>query len=116
MNKHEAGSLRYVLEETLGDKRVGDAKTRLLVPAWNPVARSVYIYKTAHHKRRLTDYTGFHLDVLPAVADRSGLLSTVLAITDKDGSTYSWSASDPRGYGAWFDDRNKVAFELAVVE
>ena len=62
------------------------------------------------------DGVGFHLDVLPAVADRTGLLSTALAITDKKGSAYSWSASDPRGYGAWFDDKNRAAFALAVSE
>lgn len=46
-NKHDAAPLRAVLKDVLGGKRIGDAKTRLLIPAWNPVARSVYIYKTA---------------------------------------------------------------------
>lgn len=62
------------------------------------------------------DGVGFHLDVLPAVLDGGGLLSTALAITNKDGSAYSWSASDPRGYGAWFDSRNASAFIRVQLE
>jgi len=62
------------------------------------------------------DGVGFHLDVLPAVLDGRRLLSTALAITNKNGSAYSWSASDPRGYGAWFDGKNEAAFARAVVE
>lgn len=68
MNKHDNATLRSVLEETLGDKRIGDAKTRLLIPAWNPVARSVYIYKTAHHERLRTDYKAFAVDAAMATA------------------------------------------------
>lgn len=62
------------------------------------------------------DGVGFHLDVLPAVPDGRGLLNTARAITNKNGSGYSWSASDPRAYGAWFDGKNAVAFSRAVVE
>ena len=62
------------------------------------------------------DGVGFHLDVLPAVLDGRGLLGTALAITNKNGSAYSWSASDPRGYGEWFDGKNDLAFARAVVE
>jgi hypothetical protein len=62
------------------------------------------------------DGVGFHLDVLPAVQDGRGLLSTALAITNKNGSNFSWSASDPRGYGTWFDGKNEAAFARTVVE
>ncbi len=68
MNKHESGPLRTALEDTLGGKRIGDARTRLLIPAWNPVARSVYIYKTAHHKRLCNDYKGLAVDAAMATA------------------------------------------------
>lgn len=56
------------------------------------------------------DGIGFHLDVLPAVPDRRGPLDSAIAITHKDNGEYSWSASNPRGYGAWFDQRNEEAF------
>ncbi|MGI8739161.1 MAG: CBASS cGAMP-activated phospholipase [Gammaproteobacteria bacterium] len=68
VNKHDSGPLRSVLEDTLGGKRVGDAATRLLIPAWNPVARSVYIYKTAHHARLRNDYKCLAVDVAMATA------------------------------------------------
>ena len=55
------------------------------------------------------DGVGFHLDVLPAVPD-AGLTGTAIAITHKSDGGYDWSASDPRGYGAWFDEKNEAAF------
>ena len=66
--KYDSARLQAVLEEVLGDRRIGDAKTRLLVPAWNPVARSVYIYKTAHHPRLRTDYKSLAVDAAMATA------------------------------------------------
>ena len=68
MHKYDAGPLRAVLEDVLGDRRIGHAKTRLLVPAWNPVARSVYIYKTAHHPRLRADYKCLAVDATMATA------------------------------------------------
>ena len=68
MHKYDPAPLRAALEEVLGDRRIGDAKTRLLVPAWNPVARSVYIYKTAHHRRLVTDYKCLAVDAAMATA------------------------------------------------
>ena len=62
------------------------------------------------------DGIGFHLDVLPAVPDGNGVRSTSLAITHKGDAGYSWSASDPRGYGDWFDTKNAEAFARVVVE
>ncbi|MES9937206.1 MAG: nucleotidyltransferase [Sedimenticola sp.] len=61
------------------------------------------------------DGVGFHLDVLPAASDARGLLSTALAITHKEGSAYSWRASNPKGYGAWFDGKNRAAFAFSAV-
>ena len=68
MNKHDARPLRAALEDVLRGKRIGDAKTRLLIPAWNPVARSVYIYKTAHHARLRNDYKCLAVDAAMATA------------------------------------------------
>ena len=60
------------------------------------------------------DGVGFHLDVLPSVPDPRGLLDTSIAITNKRGAIYDWSASNPKGYGLWFDGKNQAAFELAL--
>lgn len=62
------------------------------------------------------DGVGFHLDVLPSVPDPRGLLDTSIAITNKEESVYDWSASNPKGYGLWFDSKNQTAFEYALQE
>lgn len=69
---------------------------------------------------------GFHLDVLPSVAEsadiieqlraRTGhpeLLDTAIAITNKDSDRiYTWSTSNPRGYSEWFKNINNPIFQL----
>ena len=67
-NKYDSDALRDALRNVLGDRQIGHARTRLLVPAWNPVARSVYIYKTAHHPRLKTDYRSHAVDAALATA------------------------------------------------
>ncbi|MBP1994654.1 nucleotidyltransferase domain-containing protein [Paenibacillus eucommiae] len=69
------------------------------------------------------DGVGFHLDVLPAAPEEASLRTSLIdfriaekaiAITHKNkNSTYNWSSSNPSGYGDWFDNINKVAFESA---
>lgn len=66
--KHDAGALRRELEAILGQKRLGEARTRLLIPAWDPAHRSVYIFKTAHHPRLKTDYVRMAVDAAMATA------------------------------------------------
>ena len=62
------------------------------------------------------DGIGFHLDVLPAVPENFRLEDAAIAITDKNDDVYSWSASNPRGYGSWFDHKNLAAFQLVALE
>ena len=62
------------------------------------------------------DGVAFHLDVLPAVPEQQGAQSTAIAITHKSETAYSWSSSNPHGYGTWFDSKNAAAFERVVVE
>ena len=66
--KHDAAVLREELEAILGPKRLGDLRMRLLIPAWDPANRSVYIFKTAHHARLKTDYTRLAVDAAMATA------------------------------------------------
>ncbi len=56
------------------------------------------------------DGVGFHLDVLPSVPDPRRPLDSSIAITDKLGIIYDWSASNPKGYRDWFDYKNRAAF------
>jgi len=66
--KHSPEPLRAVLTAALGDRRIGEATTRLVVPAWNPSLQKVYVYKTAHHPRFTTDYKAKALDAALATA------------------------------------------------
>lgn len=67
-NKHDSDALHTALHEFFGDACLGEAKTRLVIPAWNSVARSVYIYKTAHHTRLTTDYQSSAVDAALATS------------------------------------------------
>jgi hypothetical protein len=67
-HKYDSDELRDALTEVLGNRRLGEARTRLIIPAWSPVAQSVYIYKTAHHDRIRTDYKALALDAALATS------------------------------------------------
>ena len=66
--KYRPETLREALTETLGERRLGDARTRLMIPAWHPPTRKVYIYKTAHHPRYAADYKIPAIDAALATA------------------------------------------------
>lgn len=55
-SKHDEKKLKQILDATLQGKQIGEAQTRLLIPAWDADLRSCYIYKTAHHQRFTKDY------------------------------------------------------------
>ena len=56
------------------------------------------------------------MDILPSIPDPKNGRETAIAITNKQGVIYSWSGSDPQGYGIWFDARNQSAFSQVVSE
>ncbi len=62
------------------------------------------------------DGIGFHLDVLPSVSDPRSESDKSIAITNRHGTIYSWSASNPKGYGEWFDKVNRKSFQQVVEE
>ena len=66
--KYEATALRDALVDVLGGRRLGESRTRLLIPAWHPLLERVYIYKTAHHPRFETDYRQPAIDAALATA------------------------------------------------
>lgn len=66
--KHDADVLAKELRSVLGDERIGQSKTRLVIPAWDADLRSPYIYKTAHHARLQTDFRKTALDAAMATA------------------------------------------------
>ena len=66
--KYDPEALQTALIDVLGDRKIGEAKTRLLIPAWHQQMGAVYIFKTAHHKRLTTDYKEFARDAAMATA------------------------------------------------
>lgn len=66
--KYDPRALHAALTDVLKDRRLGDAKTRLLIPAWHQQMGSVYIFKTAHHERLRTDYKDLAVDAAMATA------------------------------------------------
>ena len=67
-SKHSSERWRQALTEVLGDRRLGEASMRLVIPAWSPTTRTVYIYKTAHHPRLQVDYKAKAIDAALATA------------------------------------------------
>ncbi len=55
-------------------------------------------------------YSGFHLDVLPAIPDEEGSPTNIL-LTDRD--LREWQHSNPIGYANWFFDRMRVPLRAA---
>lgn len=55
-SKYNQEPLRQALESKFAGKKIGDAKTRLVIPSMNVDTGEVYIYKTAHHPHLETDY------------------------------------------------------------
>ncbi|MDO6839496.1 nucleotidyltransferase [Paraglaciecola chathamensis] len=61
------------------------------------------------------DGAGFHLDVLPSIGFSSHN-NLPIAITHKEDDGYSWVSSNPKGYAAWFEERNISAYRVVVNE
>ena len=66
--KYSPDRLHEALTKVFGEKKIGDARTRLILPAWNPEAQSVHIYKTSHHPRLVYDYKVSIVDAVMATA------------------------------------------------
>jgi uncharacterized protein len=67
-SKYSSEPLHDALAGILGERRLGESRTRLVIPAWHPMFERVYIYKTAHHPRLETDYRARALDAAMATA------------------------------------------------
>ena len=66
--KYSQEPLREALESCFGDLRIGDSKTRLVIPSMNIETGKVHIYKTAHHPKFEMDYTKLAVDAALATA------------------------------------------------
>ena len=66
--KYSAQPLREGLEGVFGNKRLKDAKCRLLIPAYDVVAGRVYLFKTRHHPRFIFDENALAVEIALATS------------------------------------------------
>lgn len=63
---YDRDALSRVLEETLGDRRFGNAKARLCIPSFDGRYSEVYVFKTPHHPDFRKDRDERMIDVAAA--------------------------------------------------
>lgn len=68
LSKYKQKPLRDALEAQFGNLRLGNSKTRLVIPSMDLNTGRVHIYKTAHHPHLETDYPTLAVDVALATA------------------------------------------------
>lgn len=68
LSKYSPDPLKQALQERFSSKRLGESRTRLVIPSLNLDTGKVHIFKTAHHPRLELDYKVPALDVALATA------------------------------------------------
>lgn len=99
-SKYSSEPLKAALTGIMGQRRLGESRTRLVIPAWHPMLERVYLYKTAHHPRLETDYKELALDAAMATAAAPTFLKphrTSEAVELVDGGVW---ANNPIGVAA----------------
>ena len=66
--KYSSENLKKALSPILEERTLGEARTRLLIPAFHGRTQQVYIFKTAHASRLTTDYKELAIDAAMATA------------------------------------------------
>ncbi|MCE5311463.1 MAG: patatin-like phospholipase family protein [Acidobacteriales bacterium] len=66
--KHDPAPLREALQEVFGDRKLGNSRTRLVIPAFNVLDGSIALFKTAHCDRFKQDYLRRCVDVALATS------------------------------------------------
>jgi patatin-like phospholipase/acyl hydrolase len=66
--KHSSEGLKNVLAELLKDCLLGSSRCRLVIPAFEPKFKGIHLFKTAHHRRLMTDYKIAMVDVALAMS------------------------------------------------
>jgi hypothetical protein len=67
-SKYSNRELAQALSDVFGERRLGEAATRLVIPAYDSMTCGPYVFKTAHHPRFKSDYTRRVVDVALATA------------------------------------------------
>jgi uncharacterized protein len=66
--KYDPEPLRTALTEVFRDRRLGESRTRLVIPSFDLETGVIHVYKTAHHHRFVTDYKISAVEVAMATA------------------------------------------------
>jgi uncharacterized protein len=78
-SKHSPAALRSALESVFGSRRIGDAKTRLVVVSYDAVRGDVHVIKTAHHPKFKRDYKESAVDAALATSAAPTFLPSFIA-------------------------------------
>jgi patatin-like phospholipase/acyl hydrolase len=66
--RYNASELRKALVEVFGNTKLGELKSRLLIPSLNAASGDIHIYKTPYHPRLQMDYKARVVDVALATS------------------------------------------------
>lgn len=67
-SKYSQKPLKTALASKFGNRKLGESKSRLVIPSVNLETGEIYIYKTAHHARLQRDYKQSIVDVALATS------------------------------------------------
>jgi hypothetical protein len=67
-SKYDPAALRKALQEVFGQRALGEATTRLVVPSISAATGDVYLYKTPHHEKLKSDYKETAINVALATS------------------------------------------------
>lgn len=67
-SKYKSKPLLTALQDCFGEQKLGESKTRLVIPSLNLETGEVYIYKTSHHQRLQYDYKKSVVDIALATS------------------------------------------------
>ena len=73
-SRYSPETLEGALDEYFGDARLGESRTRLMIPAYHADRGDIYIFKTAHHPRLRVDFR----EPMAMVARATGAAPTFL--------------------------------------
>jgi patatin-like phospholipase/acyl hydrolase len=66
--KYRADPLKTALQEVFGDHMLGESRKRLLIPSFSASTGKIYVYKTPHDCRLMSDWNQLAVDVAMATS------------------------------------------------
>jgi uncharacterized protein len=98
--KYNPLSLKNELEKVFGDRRIGESRTRLVIPSMDLTTGKVRLWKTAHNERFIQDYKCRMVDAAMATSSAPTYFKAVVGETGTsivDGGVF---ANNPAALGA----------------